>query len=188
MFCKFSLLEHLWLFCVLSIVLCGNFQSFSLRHVQSTVFLMMYAFRVTFIFFKLAIALQLCNFVVLLPHFPREFQSHNFCFSQGMATYLCTCNQVLYSVCQHLYKEKEPATVVSVLKERCSLLWVCMKEAFIEIAECTLLTSITMEGLNIWPSFPLFTIIQIQLVSLYHLWFENFIQSCASAGLRDAST
>lgn len=37
-----------------------------------------------------------------------------------------------------------------------------MKEVF-EIAECTLLTAITMEGLNIWLSFPLLTIIQIQL-------------------------
>lgn len=119
--------------------------------------------------------------MVLLPHFPREFQSNNSCFSQGMATYLCTCNQVLYSLCQHLYKEKEPATIVSVLKERHSLLWVCMKKVFIEIAECPLLTSITMEGLNIWLSFPLFTIIQIQLVSLYNLWSEIFIQSCASA-------
>lgn len=56
--------------------------------------------------------------MVLLPHFPGEFQVNNFFFSQGKATYLCTGSQVLYSHCQRLYKEKEPANVVSILKEK----------------------------------------------------------------------
>lgn len=73
-----------------------------------------------FISFRLAVALC-CVLHGFASPFPRGISNKQF-LSQAMATYLCTSSQVLYSHCQCLYKEKEPAHVVSILKKRCGLL------------------------------------------------------------------
>lgn len=80
-----------------------------------------------------------------------------------MATYLWTSSQVLLCLhCQHLHKEKEPVIISSVLKmisASRSILSLYENKLFIEISNCTLFNSITIEGINTWLSFPLFIVV-----------------------------